>query len=266
MTQRMQKAQRPRGLRFFRTLSALVLREMSTTYGRSAIGYLWAVIEPVAGIVLMTVIMSIVIPAPPTGSSFALFYASGLLPFMMYLDISGKMASALRFSAPLLFYPGVTFVDALLARLILNGLTQTLVMFGIFVIIIMIEGLEVILNVPAMLLAIAMTLALATGIGTLNCFLLSLFPVWERMWAILNRPLMIISCVIFPLDAVPEPWRTYLWYNPLTHLAGQMRVGLYPTYDGSYLSPLYVFAVAGVTLVLGLVMLTRYRSYILNDG
>ncbi len=185
---------------------------------------------------------------------------------MMYLDVSAKIASALRFSQPLLFYPGVTFVDAIIARLILNGLTQTLVMFGVLAAIILLEGLEVILDINAIFLAVSMTLALSVGIGTLNCFLLSLFPVWERMWAILNRPLMIVSCVLFPLESVPEPWRTYLWYNPLSHLAGQMREGLYPTYDGYYLSPLYVFGIRGGDAWALLLMLSRYRSYILNEG
>ncbi len=76
MTQRITKAQRPRGFRSLRTVSALVLREMSTTYGRSAIGYLWAFIEPTAGLVLLTLVMSIIVVAPPIGTSFALFYAS----------------------------------------------------------------------------------------------------------------------------------------------------------------------------------------------
>ena len=47
-----------------RTLVALVMREMSTTYGRSALGYLWAILEPVAGIMLLTAIFSLAFRAP----------------------------------------------------------------------------------------------------------------------------------------------------------------------------------------------------------
>ena len=38
---------RPPRVQTFRTISALIMREMQTTYGRSPGGYLWAVLEPV---------------------------------------------------------------------------------------------------------------------------------------------------------------------------------------------------------------------------
>jgi len=245
---------------------ALILREMATTDGRSALGYVWALLEPVAGILLLGVVFSVIAHSPPVGASFALFHASGLLPFMMYLDVSNKISSALRFSQPLLFYPGVTYLDAILARLVLNGLSGMLVIFLVLTGIVLIERLDVILDLPALLLSVAMTIALALGIGTLNCFLLSMFPVWERTWAILNRPLFIVSCIVFPFGSIPQPYRDWLWFNPLTHLVGQMRKGIYATYDAAYVSPLYVFALSGVSLLAGLVMLGRYKSYIVNDG
>jgi capsular polysaccharide transport system permease protein len=34
-----------------RTIVALIMREMATSYGRSPGGYIWAIAEPVAGIV-----------------------------------------------------------------------------------------------------------------------------------------------------------------------------------------------------------------------
>lgn len=266
MTYSVPKAQPARKFRTARTVTALILREISTAYGRTAIGYLWAFIEPVAGILLMTVVFSIVASTPQVGTSFAMFFASGLLPFMAYIDISNKIASSLRFSQALLFYPGVTFVDAIIARLILNGLTETLVMFSLFAAIILLEGLDLILDIPALLLGVAMTLSLSLGIGTLNCFLLSIFPVWERAWAILNRPLFIISGIAFTFSSVPQPFRDWLWYNPIVHLIGQIRAGVYPTYDASYVSPLFVFSVSAITLLAGLILLGRYKSYILNDG
>ena len=39
----------------FRTVSALMLREMSTRYGRSPGGYAWALLEPVGAIIVMAI-------------------------------------------------------------------------------------------------------------------------------------------------------------------------------------------------------------------
>lgn len=256
--------QRPNGTRTLRTIAALVLREMSTSYGRNIVGYLWAVLEPVAGIILITVVFTVVFRAPPIGTSFALFYASGLLPFLAYMDISQKVATSLRFSRALLAYPGVTYFDALMARWLLNALTQIMVFTLVLGTIIIGSGVEVILDIPAICLGGAMVLAIALGVGAMNCLLQSLFPVWERIWGILNRPMLILTCVFFPLASVPEPYRSWLWWNPLVHVVGQIRKGIYPTYAGDYLSPVYVFGVSLGLLALALLLLNRFHSDIVN--
>ena len=76
--------------RFVRTILALILREMSTTYGRSAGGYIWAVLEPAAGIALLAFAFSLALRAPSLGTNFALFYATGYLPFMLYFYSAKK--------------------------------------------------------------------------------------------------------------------------------------------------------------------------------
>ncbi len=265
MTDQPPLVQRRRTFRTTRAVTALLLREMTTAYGRSAIGYVWAVLEPVAGLLLLSVIFSLVFKSPPLGTSFPLFYASGLLPFLAYLDISQKVSVAIRFSKPLLFYPGVTFVDAIAARALLGAVTQAMVFAIVLSGIVVLFRVDVILDIPAMCLGLAMALSLGVGIGTLNCFLLSVFPVWERVWAILNRPMLIISCVLFVYDRVPDAFRGILWYNPLVHVVGQMRRGIYPTYAGDYVSPLFVFGTALATFAAGLALLARYESDIVNS-
>lgn len=254
----------PRPFRTARTIAALILREMATTYGRSALGYLWAVAEPVGGIALLTVIFAVAFHAPPVGDSFPLFYASGILPFMMYFDTSKKIETAIRFSKPLLFYPGVTYIDAILARMILGTMTQIIVSAIVLVGIIVIWDLNLILNMPAIGLALAMAAALALGVGTLNCYLISVFPSWERIWAILNRPMFIVSAIVFAFESVPEPYQGWLWFNPLIHVTGLMREGVFATYDAHYASPAYVFGVGGVCLTAGLLLLGRYHRDIIN--
>ncbi|MEO0656736.1 MAG: sugar ABC transporter permease, partial [Pseudomonadota bacterium] len=67
-----------------RSIIALMLREMATSYGRSPGGYLWAVLEPAAGIAILTLIFSFAFIGPPIGTSFPMFYATGMVPFLAY--------------------------------------------------------------------------------------------------------------------------------------------------------------------------------------
>lgn len=235
-----------------------MLREMSTTHGKSLFGYIWAVTEPAAGILLLTLIFSLALKSPPLGTNFALFYASGLLPFLAYLDVSGKVAQSLRFSRPLLAFRAITVVDPILARTLLNGLTQALVMAIVFTSIIFGFSADITLNAQHIASAICMAISLAMGIGTLNCYLFARFPFWERIWSIVNRPLFFISGVFFVFESIPQPYADYLWANPLIHLVGEMRRGIYATYEGEYISYLYVYGISGVCFGLGLLLLRKH--------
>lgn len=243
-----------------RTIAALVLREMSTTYGRSPGGYVWAVLEPTLGIALLTVIFQIGFRAPALGVSFPLFYATGMLPFLMFSDLANKLAEALRFSRALLEYPRVTFVDALLARLILNAMTQALVAYIIFTCILVLFETRTVLHFPAIFLGFAMAISLGFGVGVMNCYLTTRFSLWQRTWAIATRPLFIISCIFFVFDAIPQPYRDYLWWNPLVHVVGMTRSGFYPYYDANYVSVAYVFGVGLCASAIGLLLLRRFHK------
>lgn len=257
--------QPPRRSSTLRTLVALVLREMSTTYGRSPMGYLWAILEPVAGIILLTAIFSLGFRSPSIGTNFPLFFASGLLPFIAYQDLSQKTSGALRFSRQLLAYPSVTYMDALLARLILNGMTQLMIFALVITSILWAYSLDVILDPMAIMLGYVMLLAIATGVGMLNCYLTTMFPLWGHVWGIVTRPLLFLSGVIFIYDNIPQPYQAWLWWNPLIHVIGQVRSGIYATYDSSYVSPLYAFLFAGIPMTLGLLLLRRYHRDLLNQ-
>ncbi|WP_245155695.1 ABC transporter permease [Paracoccus ravus] len=247
-----------------RILAALVLREMATTYGRSAGGYIWAILEPVLGVALLTVVFSMALARPGLGTNFPLFYATGFLPFIMFNDLTNKVASSIRYSRPLLAYPNVTFVDALLARLILNALTHicvlAIVVGGIF----LFYGLPVVINLAEIFEALLMIVMLSAGIGTVNCYLMTTFPIWERVWGIITRPLFLASGIFFLYDMMPMAAKQILWFNPLLHCTSQLRKGFYPTYEAEFVSPFFVFGVSTLLLVLGLLLLARNHRDLLE--
>ncbi len=249
-----------------RTTLALILREMSTRYGRSPGGYVWALLEPLGAILILSVAFSIFVRNPPLGTSFMLFYATGYLPFMVYNSVAGAVARSITYSRPLLMYPAVTWVDAMLARFWLNALTGITVTFLMMLGIMAFTDARGIVELPPILLAHVMLLVLALGVGALNCALFGLLPVWEMVWGILMRPLMLGSGVMFILEDLPPLARSILWFNPLMHVTGEMRRGVYPMYDADYVSPAFVMLIGLAAMVMGCVLLGRYHRDILNDG
>lgn len=250
--------------RFARVLFALIMREMATRYGRSAGGYIWAILNPLGFVIVLSLVFSFVLRRPELGSSFALFFATGYVPFHIYNDLAQTVGTAARFNRPLINYPGVTVTDLVLSRFVLMVMTLMLVAILLFAGIILVENADVTLRADRILLAAALAALLGLAMGTLNCFLFAWRPTWENVWMIISRPLFLISGVFFTFESLPSQARDVLWYNPLVHITGLMREGFYGHYSASYAAPLYVVLVGITGLTVGLILLRRHRNLFLD--
>jgi capsular polysaccharide transport system permease protein len=241
-----------------------MLREMSTRYGRTPGGYIWALLEPIGALIVMSVAFSILMRSPPLGNSFVLFYASGYLVFIIYANLAGQIQSAINFSKPLLMYPAVSWIDAVLARFVLNLLTNVAVTTIVFFGILEFTPATATLDFAPMVLAVVLSAGLGLGIGTLNCCLVGLFPAYGRVWGIVTRPLFLVAGVIFTYEMMPASVQDILWYTPWIHITGLFRTGVYPTYSADYVSITLVLLWSLIPLVMGLMLLRRHYQDILN--
>lgn len=241
-----------------RIIVALMLREASSTYGRSPGGYLWAFLSPLGMILLLTFGFSLMLRTPALGNSFMMFYASGYLPFALYSDISSKVSSSLGYSRTLMAYRGVSWAHSVIARFTLNLLTQITVYSVVYLAILALVETQSIISLGPIILGFTMAAAIGLSVGLMNSLLLRLFQVWGRIWAILTRPLFFISGIFFLYRDLPESAREILWFNPLIHATGMVRDGFYSTYQASYVSLIYVFGVSMALMALALLLLRRY--------
>jgi len=250
----------------FRPIRALILREIATTHGRSFGGYAWMIIEPVAAVTILSVVFSLFFASPPLGSSFPLFYASGYLLFGIYNDVAQKTAQALRYSRPLLAYPVVNWLDAVLARFFLAMMTHAAVCVVVLVGVALIEDVPLRFDIGVVAAGVVLGGMLGLGVGMTNMILFEMIPVWERVWAILNRPLFLVSGVLFLPDHVPEPFRSWLELNPLTHIISLAREGLYASYHADIQAVGMVLAGAMVLMLFALIILGKHARGRLLDG
>ena len=252
-------AARP-NLRFraLRTITALVLREMITSYGRSPGGYIWAILQPVGVIFMLTVAFSLILRSPSLGTSFILFYATGILPMRMFQEVSGAVSGAVQFNRALLGYPRVTYIDTLIARALLTLLTQLMVSSIVLAGVYIFEDVNSTIDFVPVIGAYVLVFLMGFGIGSLNCFLMGFFPVWKTIWGIVTRPLMLLSAVIYIYEDLPRNAQDLLWYNPLAHIMGMSRDGFFLTYNPHYISVPYVLAWALLPMFMGHLLLRQY--------
>ncbi|MGP9791889.1 ABC transporter permease [Roseinatronobacter sp. NSM] len=251
------------GIAAFRSVSALLLREMGTRYGRSPGGYIWALVQPLGIIALLAFAFSLLARTPALGTSFVLFKATGYLLMQCFTNISSTVGGSISYSRSLLLYPRVSWIDAVIARFLLNTLVIWVVGFIILIGIVIVQDLHVTLDWGNIFLSAVLTTLLGLGFGCLNAYMFMRFPVWTNVWGIVTAPLFMISGVLFLYENMPPLGQAILWYNPLLHLTGLMRAGFYSAYSPTYISVPYVVAFALFPMVVGLLLLRQFHRDLL---
>lgn len=247
-----------------RSVVALMLREMGSTYGQSPGGYFWAIAQPIGAIVILALAFSLLFRNPSLGTSFILFYSTGYLPFDLYNQMQSKISTALIYSRAMLAYPRVTWLDVIIARFLLNTITLLTVFCIAISAVLLVVDTQTIITITPIILGLTMASCLGLGVGLMNCLLGGLFPVWNILWRIVMRPMFLASGVLFVYEDMPRLLQKILWWNPVLHVTGLVRKGFYVTYHGSYISLLYGFGVALVLIAVGLLFLRAHHQRVLE--
>lgn len=248
-----------------RVVAALLIREMDARFGSKPGGYVWALLDPAAHVLMLTVIFQAIARAPALGVSFPLFFATGYIGFQFYQAMATYLNGAVKANRSLLSYPSVAPIDTMIARYFLQ--LGTTVLVGVLVLGAIVVWMRTPpeLTWPAIIEAIFLASMLGIGMGLINNVMFLKYALYEQVFGIVNRPLFLISGVFFLPDAIPHPYREIVLFNPLVHVIMQFRVGFYSEYRAAGLDMPYVYAFAFLTLFIGMVMFTSASALLRSD-
>ncbi len=243
-------------------ISALMRREVATRFGEYKLGFFWMVFEPLLGAVVIGLVIGSVIGRTVPEIPYAFFTLNGFLLMKLFTGPMNSGINAIGSNQGLLVYPTVRPLDTFIARFIFELLT-TAFSFCLFCVIGMWMGIQLSLASLDLLLACYLiTWSLGCGFGLILGVAAAHFKEVEKIVMVLQRPLMLVSAVMFPMSALPATARGYLFYNPLVHTIELSRNSLFPHYpvDGSSLS--YPLICAIVVLSLGLTLFHGNRNFL----
>jgi lipopolysaccharide transport system permease protein len=210
-------------------LLTLSLHRIKVRYKQSRLGILWAVIQPLAMMVVFTLMFTVLRAAPSRDVPFPLFAYSALIPWTMFANGLTSASNALTSHAALLTkasFPReilpLTYVVAALVDFVLASLLLAVLMFWYGVPL----TAAALWSVPA----IALLLVFLLGLG----LFLSAFQVRYRdvglAMPVLMQVWLFATPVIYPLDAVraalPPPLYAVYTINPMAGIVDTFRRGV----------------------------------------
>lgn len=240
-----------------RVIFALMIRESRTRYGKSDLGYLWAVIDPAIQVVLFWAIFTALGRVIPVPASMPVFLMTGIMPYQFWGNCVSRGASAAQANLQLLTYPQVKVFDVAIARVILDAATFAVVTV-IFVIALRFlygEPFTSWVRVPIILAGAISALfyfTLCTTIFSAN--LARVWPAWPQIFSYFRRPLYFTSGIFFTLEQLPTTFRKFAIYNPLAHMIEWIRTGAIPGFISTIYNPMYVISFATVLLLIGMAL------------
>ena len=190
-----------------------VKREFQSKYRNSLLGAAWAVLNPLALIIVYTVIFSQVMKArlPGVDSAFgySIYLCAGILTWGLFAEIVGRAQNIFlehanlmkKLSFPRMSLPVIVVLSA--------GLNFAII-FGVFLLFLVVSGnfpgWAIVGTFPVLVIQIAFSIGLGISLGVLNVFFRDVgqfFGIFMQFWFWLTP-------IVYPASIVPEAVRGIL--------------------------------------------------------
>jgi capsular polysaccharide transport system permease protein len=238
---------------------ALLLRELSSTFGKNRGGYFWVLVEPIAHLLVPVFVFTFIRQRLIPGVEYPVFLVYGFLPFLLFKTICLQMINGVNQTRGLLAYRQVLLMDVFIAKAMAYAVIQAVV-FTIVLTGLAMFGFDVLPPRPLELAAVlALTVMFAFGLGLVLAAITSLIPDARSVVSVMFMPLYFMSGILFPVTRFPDEWVQRLAFNPVLHLVEMSRsMGVEGYEPFKYLSPAYPVTLAFTLTAIGL-MLYRLR-------
>ena len=203
-------------------------RELSRSYRKSYLGFLWAFLSPLLMVVLLTLIFSPLIGIRfrdvlgDPGLNFGLWMYCGLIPFLAFQDALTKSSNSIRSNS--------TLVQKVVFPLEILPLTRAITIqadkiFGLVALVLVVAVLEHRLQWTLLLMPviIAAQLVFIMGLSYLFAVIGTYLPDIRETLRAFVRAMFFITPIIWTPDRLPENFRFIVDYNPLAFLVDAYR-------------------------------------------
>lgn len=240
-------------------LLTLSWRDIQVRYKQTVLGVAWAVIQPLAGMMIFTVIFAKMAKLPTDHTPAPIFYYTGLLAWTFFSQtVSGASQNLLEGSRLItkVYFPRIMIPASVAGYTLVNFLVSLVLLIALMAIYRVVPSLSL-LALPLLLAQLTLT---SLGIGFLLAALNVRYRDFRYVVPFLLQLWMFASPVVYPESMIPESWRAWASLNPMTGLVSAFRSSLLGLpWDGT------VIAVSFTSGLLCFVVGVLYFQYVEDD-
>jgi lipopolysaccharide transport system permease protein len=237
----------------------LVWRDVKVRYKQTALGALWAILQPVMTMIVFSIFFGRFAKIPSDGVPYPVFAFAALLPWQLFAYALSESSNSLVSNQNLItkvYFPRLVIpISAVLAGLVDFGIAFVILLammryYGI------VPTAAIALLPLFVLLAITTALAVGLWLSSLNVKYRDVrytIPFLTQIW-------MFATPVAYPSSLVPKQWRALLGLNPMAGVVEAFRWALLGNAHSP--GPLLAVSVAAVVILLvgGLIYFRRTES------
>lgn len=224
-----------------RVVSALLLREIITRYGRHNIGFLWLFVEPMLFTLAVTLLWVGLDLNHVSSLPITAFAVTGYSSLLLWRNMPGRLIGSVGPNLSLMYHRQVKVADIFVSRLMLEFMGATM-SFIVLTVVFTIFGW---MTWPEDLLKVMLGWLMLTwfgcGLGILMGALAEDYEIIEKLWHPFAYLIMPLSGAGFIVDTLPKAGRDLILYLPMINAVEYLREGFFGSamvahYDLAYMA------------------------------
>jgi lipopolysaccharide transport system permease protein len=195
---------------------AWTIRTLRGRYQQSALGWLWAIVQPVATVAIFAVVFTRIVPVDTSGVPYILFSYTAVVPWTLLSSSITDMAMSLVQNMNLvgkIYFPREALpIASLLARLVDFAISFILLVILVIIFKLPLSPLGLLYLPLILLIQLALILGLGIGSAALNVFYRDVDPILK----LVTQVWFYASPILYPVSLVPEKWKWAYFLNPMS--------------------------------------------------
>lgn len=248
-------------------IAGTILREFQSKYRNSLLGALWNILNPLAMIIVYTVIFSHImrVKLPETDSTFgySIYLCAGVITWGLFVEITNRCLQTFIHNANLIKKLNFPII-CLPAIVVGSALLNFSIVFSLFTLFMILTdnfpGWSFIALFPVLAIQILFATSLGLSLGILNVFFRDIgqfFGIFIQFW-------FWFTPIVYPITILPDEIRWLISLNPMTHIMASYQNILVSNAWPDWYSLLAITLVSGL-LSIWCIRLFRKRSSEMMD-